>query len=302
MLVDYVNWPTKPFFREGKSIVKINNPQFEAINRLANDYANNPLGLLSGLGNERILGLILQPNNDHFYKTYELIENLDSKLKTKSDVDHFASQFIGGLSSPGKMPWFSWSTPIAFCDTGSKLALIDDSVCNKCYANKGNYHRPNVKHSLLKRWIMYRIGGGLWYKCFDAIFSFYESQLKSNDQLFFRWFDSGDLINAKQLVWIKLLAKKHSKIRFWLPTKELKMIKQCRVTIPDNLIIRYSTPMVGTLSKMDNSTMAFNEGKEFEMPSNCSICPATINPDDHTCKGNNCNSCWFSGHIAYRVH
>ena len=43
---------------------------------------------------------------------------------------------IGTLSNPAKMPSFAWGIPIEYCVTGSKLAKILGTICNKCYAGK----------------------------------------------------------------------------------------------------------------------------------------------------------------------
>ena len=44
---------------------------------------------------------------------------------------------IGTLSNPSKMPSYAWGIPIEYCNTGSKLAEIDGTICKKCYAGKG---------------------------------------------------------------------------------------------------------------------------------------------------------------------
>ena len=46
---------------------------------------------------------------------------------------------IGGLSNTSKMPAYSWGISAKDCKTGSKLALIPGTICNKCYADKGFY-------------------------------------------------------------------------------------------------------------------------------------------------------------------
>ena len=59
---------------------------------------------------------------------------------------------IGTLSNPSKMPSFAWGIPIQYCVTGSKLALVDGTICNKCYAGKGCYVFPVVKAMYEKRY------------------------------------------------------------------------------------------------------------------------------------------------------
>ena len=39
---------------------------------------------------------------------------------------------IGTLSNPSKMPAFAWGISAKKCITGSKLAKIKGTICNKC--------------------------------------------------------------------------------------------------------------------------------------------------------------------------
>ena len=51
---------------------------------------------------------------------------------------------IGTLSNPSKMPSYAWGKSAKHCNTGSKLAKIKGTICNKCYALKGHYAFRNV--------------------------------------------------------------------------------------------------------------------------------------------------------------
>lgn len=62
-----------------------------------------------------------------------------------------AIEIIGGLSSPSKMPCFSYSIPAQKCITGMKLRQVAGSICSKCYALKGMYGFPVVKNALQRR-------------------------------------------------------------------------------------------------------------------------------------------------------
>ena len=59
---------------------------------------------------------------------------------------------IGGLSNPSKMPCYGYSIPAKYCKTGSKLAKVDGSVCNKCYALDNFYRMPVVENALQLRY------------------------------------------------------------------------------------------------------------------------------------------------------
>ena len=272
----------------------LNNPQYDLINNLAIAYASEP---------ERVIydhdyrEMILHPEHEFFLDSFEAVKT-SADIKLVKDMTYFSEQWLGGLSGTEKMPWYSWSTPAALCNVGSRLRQIKNSTCSSCYALDHNYTRPNVKIALLRRWLMYKMSPTIWYKAFQSFFQFHSCRSKA--QLYFRWFDSGDLVDYRQFQAICLIAHKAPKVKFWLPSRELSIINQAgEHDIPDNLIVRYSTPMVDALSRKDNSTMVFSSLNV--LPDNCQACPATTT-DDKTCSGNNCRSCWTTGHIGYQVH
>jgi hypothetical protein len=91
----------------------------------------------------------------------------------------------GGLTTTTKMPSKSYSTPTALCVTGYKMAQIEGSVCFDCYAKKGHYHMyaNNIEPAQHARYeaMLY---DPHWV---DAMVT------SIMDDLYFRWFDSGDL-------------------------------------------------------------------------------------------------------------
>ena len=58
---------------------------------------------------------------------------------------------VGGLSNPSKMHCYGYSFPAETCNIGSKLRKVENSICSKCYAMKGNYVFPKVKSALYNR-------------------------------------------------------------------------------------------------------------------------------------------------------
>ena len=66
-------------------------------------------------------------------RIYCRIYNRNNNMKTIKELE----AKIGSLSNPSKMPSFAWGIPIEYCVTGSKLALVDGTICKKCYAGKG---------------------------------------------------------------------------------------------------------------------------------------------------------------------
>ena len=96
---------------------------------------------------------------------------------------------IGTLSNPSKMPSYAWGISAKHCNTGSKLAKIKGTICNKCYALKGHYAFKNVfnAHEIrrkaieLPEWVDYMA---------ELLTLKYKNLDKS--RLYHRWFDSGD--------------------------------------------------------------------------------------------------------------
>jgi hypothetical protein len=151
-------------------------------------------------------------------------------------------QFMPKLSKASKMPCESFSLPAQACKTGAKLAKIKGSVCNGCYALKGNYHYPNVKAP--REHNLDLVTNGDLAKWSADMVNMINS---SNTSGFFRWHDSGDVQSYSHLLAIIGIAHQLPAIRFWLPTKEKALLNQLKrdgVTVPDNLAIRLSMAMI----------------------------------------------------------
>ena len=188
----------------------------------------------------------------------------------------------GGLSKPSKMPWYGWSIPAANCITGSKLRLIENSVCASCYACKGRYSFKNVQDALERRLAIYRANPERWAVSMVMLLDG-KSKGEPKD---FRWFDSGDLQSRKMIEAIVWIAKQLPKIKFWLPSKEGGMLVNSRtlrlVKEAPNLTVRISAPMVGEYnpnSEYPTSTVGYYQGIQ---------CPAQHNKG----KCGDCRACW----------
>ena len=148
----------------------------------------------------------------------------------------------GGLSKPSKMPCHGYSIPASACKTGSKLRRIANSTCSSCYACKGRYTFANVQDALHRR--LDSITQSDWV---DWMVSLIGRKEKSG---FFRWHDSGDLQSMDHLQDIIQIANRLPHIKFWLPTREVGLMKQFvrqygAHAIPENLTVRVSATMVG---------------------------------------------------------
>jgi len=144
---------------------------------------------------------------------------------------------IGTLSSPSKIPCYSYSIPARHCITGQKLRSVEGSICSKCYALKGRYVFPNVQSALDKRF------EGIQHPQWVSLLS---QLIKTKETSgYFRWHDSGDLQSVKHLANICEIARNLPGIKFWLPTREFSIVSEYlrKNTLPDNLTVRLSALM-----------------------------------------------------------
>jgi len=202
---------------------------------------------------------------------------------------------IGKLSNPSKMPSFAWGIPTIKCITGSKLAKIEGTICNKCYADKGCYVFPIVKLAYKKRydaiecdeWIDYMI---------ELITLKYKNLDKS--RLFHRWFDSGDLQSYSHLMKIFEVCEGTPHIKHWLATREYSIIdKLDEKDVPKNLCLRVSA------IKVDSPPPKFwkwTSGVHKDKPAVGRECPAY--KQDGEC--GSCRACWNRSvkQVSYKEH
>ena len=153
-----------------------------------------------------------------------------------------AKEITGGLSRTSKLECGSFSLSAFDCVTGSKLAKVKDSVCNKCYARRNTYLYPSVKTAQARR--IKKLNNPSWA---EAMVKLIRIQALENDTDLFRWFDSGDLQEG-MLAKIVEVCKLTPEIKHWLPTHEAGMIikdkEKLGGKLPANLIIRLSASMI----------------------------------------------------------
>ena len=151
---------------------------------------------------------------------------------------------VGGLSKPSKMPSYAYSLPAKKCITGAKLRAIKGSVCYGCYAFKGNYVWSNVQKCLDKRLDLMNTNVK-WVGAMSFLVNWYGKKIK-----YFRWHDSGDLQSLQHLCKIVKVVKNTPTIKHWLPTREVKIVKEYKEKFgefPSNLIVRISATMINGL-------------------------------------------------------
>ncbi len=205
-----------------------------------------------------------------------------------------ARKAVGGLSKPSKMPGSAYSIPAQACKVGSKLRDTPGSVCSNCYALKGRYMFANVQGALERR--MATLNDPAW--CANMATAI-------NGQPWFRWHDSGDIQSVDHLAKICEVARATPNTRHWLPTREVKLVRQYVKSnaIPDNLCIRISATMIdGKPPKVATDWNRFL---------NTSTVHRAKAPIDYQCpapkqgnKCDDCRACWDSNvaNVSYGAH
>lgn len=195
----------------------------------------------------------------------------------------------GTLSKPSKMPCNSYSINPANCKVGQKLARVKGSTCSDCYACKGNYKR--YSSTMEKAWGK-REANLASMEWIEAMVELIQRRDRSG---YFRWHDSGDLQSMKHLLAIIVIARRLPDIKFWLPTKEKRLVNALVGKIPNNLTIRLSAAMI--------------DGKAPR--TNLNTATVTTKPEQATCRSfeqsgkcGDCRKCWNKSinNIVYLYH
>jgi len=185
------------------------------------------------------------------------------------------------MSKTSKMPEGSWSIDARRCNVGSKLRLVEGSVCRECYALAGRYNIPVVQNAQERRY--QAIWADNWVPMMaQLIYS----------QTWFRWFDAGDLQGIEHLVKIVAICKLTPATNHWLPTKEYGVIRQYKRLhgdFPDNLVVRPSAPMVdGDPIDLGLPSSVVSRHRDYSEIAH--LCPAK----EQGGKCRDCRACWLA--------
>ena len=175
---------------------------------------------------------------------------------------------------------------------GSKLAKLKTSVCAKCYAMKGFYPTPNVVNALARRFNS--LQNEDWVEAMTIAISGTEGSG------YFRWFDSGDIQSLAHLKQIAQIANNLPQIKFWLPTKEYRIVSDFLQgnKLPDNLTIRISGYMI-------------DGPPPVALANRMGVVTSTVSTTSPTCPAGNqgnkclsCRACWDKNvqNVAYKKH
>lgn len=198
----------------------------------------------------------------------------------------------GGLGWPSKMPGTSYGISAHKCITGAKLALVPGSVCEGCYAMRGNYIFRDVKRAHANR--LASLANVQWTGAMVVLLQ--HARTKHH-----RWHDSGDLQGVWHLTKIAAVAALTPKVKHWLPTRELKIVQEYvdgGGIVPGNLLIRVSATMVdGPATKAWKWTSGVYSDKR---PRSGRGCPAP--KQGNRCQ--DCRACWSFAvpHVSYHKH
>ena len=210
---------------------------------------------------------------------------------------NFDLKFNGSsiLSNTSKMPGKSISTSAFNCQTGSKLAEIEGSVCEDCYARKRSYTWPSTVNAMANR--------EQFFEHPDFI-PWMVNVLKRDRSDVFRWFDSGDVQSVTQCLAILEVCDQTPEKRHWIPTKEAGYwSKALRMRdLPENVTVRLSAPMKDQQLPVpkwtENTSMVASKGSEA--PSGVHTCPAP----EQGGKCGDCRACWTREvtTVCYKEH
>lgn len=228
----------------------------------------------------------------------DLLNILDA-FRTKSEKVKYLESQVGTLSETSKMRGtaYSYSTPSERCKTGSTLVDVVGSVCHGCYAKKGSYNWKPVKSALNVRFNAV-VNNPFWHVYICELI-----RLKSRKKYtYFRWHDSGDIQSVKHLLQICWIADQLPDIKFWIPTRENKMVREVMgmIEIPQNLCIRVSNHMINS----DKSARNFQNRSTVSDYITDNTCPATLPEQPHSCIEHGCTRCWNTSidNVNYLLH
>jgi len=211
-----------------------------------------------------------------------------------------ALSIVGSLGFPSKMPGMSYGLEAGeTCPRSKKLIREhgEKAVCNFCYAKVGNYLYPSVKTSHEKR--LRGLEHPEWVEAMSTLITHYRTKGKTGvDTRYFRWHDTGDIIDLQHLRKIVAVVENCPTVSFWLPTHEPKTVAlylRIHKKFPENLTVRISADLLytqaDTVDDLPTSTVSSGIGY---------VCPS--NKQGNKCL--NCRACWNhkAKNIDYPLH
>ena len=208
-----------------------------------------------------------------------------------------AINIAGSCTKTSKMPSESYSLPAKACITGSKLVNIKGSVCEDCYALKGNYHRFAKTIEPLQYKRLESINHPLWVEAMVKLIG---------NKPYFRWHDSGDLQSVEHLQKIATIARRLDQTLFWLPTREYDIVKDFLKTesIPVNLVIRMSAMYKDQPAKLPRSLKGYANVLTSTVHSQTELDGFKCLAPSQQGQCGSCRACWDNKvtNVSYLAH
>jgi hypothetical protein len=216
-----------------------------------------------------------------------------------------AKKITGSMGYPSKLPGSSYGLSAYNCIAGKELAKIPGSICSDCYALRDIMSWPPAQKAYAKR--LEGIGHPDWVSAMVTVLRHLHakpyikidlgltgvrrqrnggSRFRLNPSGYHRWHDSGDLQSVEHLTKIVEVCQQTPRIKHWLPTRELSILRAFKGEIPDNLVIRVSATMFDGLppAGWPNTSTVHTRCA----PEGAYDCPA--HEQGNNCQ--NCRACW----------
>ncbi|TRZ48387.1 MAG: hypothetical protein D4S01_10430 [Dehalococcoidia bacterium] len=222
-----------------------------------------------------------------------------------------AKAITGGIGFTTKTGFSFGLQARTACKIGSKLCLKKGSTCFGCYAQGGNYAYPSVKTAHGKRLsgVMKLNKKAFRSQWVEAMHTLIENILKNKGQdkktWYFRWHDSGDIINLDHFRSIVDVCLATPKVKHWIPTKEIPTIKKfikAGGVIPKNLCVRLSNYYIDKVDDFNLDlpmSVVYSKGTDS---GNAKICQAIL--QHKGCLEVGCRKCWDKNTklVGYQQH
>jgi hypothetical protein len=205
------------------------------------------------------------------------------------------------------MPGYSFGLDAFKCITGSELAKVPGSTCEKCYARK-NFYRTWIPAKVARE----RRHAGLehprWVEAMALLINH-----RCKDEPWFRWHDSGDIMSLRHLENIVEVCRRTPTVRHWLPTREYGFVERYlkkHGAFAANLCVRVSATMVGEKPKLPMMLRALptstvhrhGEGPVQVDRQRCHSIACRAPERENTC--GKCRACWSTKvkSVSYGEH
>ncbi|QJW94623.1 GP88 family protein [Frigoriglobus tundricola] len=198
-----------------------------------------------------------------------------------------AEEITGGLAYPSKMDCPAWGISATRCRIGAALAKTPGTVCAACYAMKGTFRAKTVADKLERAY------QGLFDpRWTPALYALIRWQAKDRS----RFFHSGDFQGKNHFLNIMRICAATRDVLFWIPTREVALVRENADAIPENAVVRVS----GNVIDGPAPTWGPTTSTVVSDPARAT-CPSSLKGGN--CGTHSCTACWTQqGNVAYVKH